>query len=204
MTYSLKYIGIGALGAVALLIMFGAYISTVNANPPTIQRVSTAGAGSVATTTLVYLTPGTGTTTLVLDTKLGASTGMDSAVLLVQQNGSSSVASTLNIAFEYAPDLAGVDCVATPTACSWYKDNLLGDRATVGTTTSLLSVNTANSYTMLMSSSTVGGLAGNSLFTTKAFTVSVPTRYVRAVFTVPSGSLNSGIYAEFDAKKQNP
>lgn len=161
-------------------------------------------ATATATTTLTFMTAGTATTTVVQTaTNNGNTMGLNAATLLVQFTGSST-ASSLNLTFEYANSDAGVDCSVTPTACDWYKDGLLGAAAVVSTTTQALNLGTVANYTLPFASTTVGGLIGIATRTTRIINVQTPAQYVRAVFTLPIGSLNGGLYAKFLPTKERP
>lgn len=157
-----------------------------------------------ATTTLTFMTPGTATTTVVQTaTNNGNTMGLNAATLLVQFTGSST-ASSLAVSFEYANNDAGVDCSVTPTVCDWYKDGLLGASAIVSTTTQIVSLAAATAYTLPFASTTVGGVLGTASRTTRIINVQTPAQYVRAVFTLPIGSLNGAIYAKFLPTKERP
>lgn len=188
---------VGALIAFTALMFF---VTPVSANPSVIQRDMGAGCGvGVATTSVTYLTPGISTSTLIYDTQCGTSASPDSSAFLVQFTGSST-ASTLSIAFEFSPGVAGVDCRASPTACDWYADDMF----TISTTSPRTGLGTTNNYLLPFASTTVGGVTGVSSRTTRAIDVATPTRYIRAVLSLPAGSLNGAVYSEFNGKKQNP
>lgn len=155
---------------------------------------------SNATTTVTYMTAGTATTTEVYDTGLTNPSAVDSSAFLFTFIGSST-ASIANITFEYAHDTVG-NCKVTPTACEWYSDDYL---SVAGTTTPSLVIPLTNirTYILPFASTTVGGLAGNGNGrNTRILNVPTPTRYVRAVITLPAGSLNGAVYAQFLGKKQ--
>lgn len=157
-----------------------------------------------ATTTLTYMTPGTATTTLPQPaTNSGNATGINTATLLVQFTGSST-ASTINIAFEYANSDSGVDCSVTQSACDWYRDSLMGYNAVVSTTTNTVSLGPTNVYSLPFASTSVGGAGGISSRTTRIINVQTPAQYVRAVITMPAGSLNGAVYAKFLPVKERP
>lgn len=162
------------------------------ANPSFFNRFQTA----TATTTMAVLVPGISTTTLVADLGNSAAQGADSGVLALQFLGSST-ASTLRVAFEYAQ---GTDCVTFPTQCDWYADRTLPIASSTG-----VSLTPSQLYTLDFASSTVGGIAmtpANGGRLTRIFPFATPTRYVRAVISMPVNSLNGMIWAEFIVKRQ--
>lgn len=140
-----------------------------------------------------YMTAGTGTTTLTLDSFAnGNLTGTLGAVLLIDFNASNTSA-VLNWNYEYSDD-----------GSNWYADSL-----SVSTTTfALASYNDAPFvlHTWAFASSTLGtsqsGAATVPNHTTKAVIVPTPTRYVRARFYAPAGSTPVGLYAQFVGKKE--
>lgn len=151
---------------------------TVHATPT--YFLGSAGTGA-ATTTLVYQTAGAATTTEVFDAGKSLTTAADSAVLLLQFVGSSTAATQRTI-IEYAQGENGLDCLVTPSSCDWYfgfstTTNALGNKA--------------------------GGAVGISSTTSNIITVPTPTRYVRAVLSIPGGGVNGAVWAKFIAKKQN-
>ena len=165
-------VGVGIVTVVAIIASILFTFSQVHANSPDFNQSSTAA----ATTTIVYMTPGTGTTTLAYDS---LDNGSDSAVLLTQFTASSTSA-TLAIRLQYSQN--GID---------WYDDNLLS--STNSTTTAVKTVNVANSYAW------AAAAAGANL---KAIDVPTPTRYVRAIYSVTGA--NAGVWASLVAKKQQP
>lgn len=169
---------------IAVIGIFG-ITGTALANP---SYFSTGVKTDTETSSVDYLTPGTGTTTLTYDTYVsGQTTKADSAALLTQFAGSSTAA-ILGINLEYSQD--GID---------WYKDNLdLG-----ATTTQSVSLNTAKSYSWNFASSTVGGgvvTNANGATSTKIFTVKTPTRYIRAIYTITGA--NGAIWATLIPSKE--
>lgn len=190
---------IGSLAVIALATLL--LVPKVDANP---SFFIVGQATATATTTLTFMTPGTATTTVVQAAANNGNTmGINAATLLVQFTGSST-ASSLNVTFEYANTDAGVDCSVTPTACDWYKDGLLGATGVVSTTTQAVNLGTVANYTLPFASTTVGGLIGNATRTTRIINVQTPAQYIRAVFTLPIGSLNGALYAKFLPTKERP
>lgn len=178
---------------VATLVIFGFMVHSVKANGSAFVVPSS----TTATSSVVYMTPGTATTTYYFDSQIGTNQAVDSAVLQTQFTGSST-ASSVNIALEYSHGVAGTDCTATPTACDWYQDRLSAG----ATTTQTISLNQATTYTLSMSSTTPGGVAGNSSRTFRVMKIDFPTRYVRAVYTMPAGSQNGAIWGGFVGKRE--
>lgn len=182
--------------------------STVKANPLGFLRKTSAS----ATTTLAYMTPGTATTTAVIDCNLAnaSATGCDSGALLVALTASSSV-STLQVSQEFSQGVAGnssIDCVATPTACDWYVGNqttLPNYNAT--TTPSTFEIGVVPQFSYTFASTSVGGaavLATNNLGT-RLVMFNSPTRYTRFVFSMKQvANGNGAVYWEVISKKQNP
>lgn len=184
MTHKARYIGIGAVMVLMLVTAF-ALVYTAKANPNFFLQ-SNAG---TATTTVTFMTPGTATTTTAaFDTGAGGAQGSDSAAL-VECMQASSTGTTLNTTIEYSQD-----------AITWYENNL------VSTSTPLATIQSPNSFTWAFASTTVGGGGiGNNNSACKIVPVLTPTKYVRAVFTLPAASKNAAVYGgNFIAKRQNP
>lgn len=135
---------------------------------------------SSATTSPVYLTPGTGTSTLTFDSYGGSSSPAlalknNDAFALLRFAGSST-ASVLGINAEYSQD-----CI------DWYSDSLV----TAPTTTAVNSLNVNNSMSWTFASSTVGGKGLNATTgatSTKAIRLQTPTRCMRLVFSITGGN----------------
>lgn len=170
------YWGIGLL-FIALVVS----IPVVRANP-LFFLIGQSANTSTATTTVSYMTPGTATTTIgSFDLGTGDSQfGADSAILALQLTGSttpvagSAVATTTyNVAIEQSQD-----------AVDWYYNGAISTTTTLGW-------------------ETVSGSLIASTTPTK-ITVSVPTatRYVRAVISIPAGSTNGAVWAQFIARRQ--
>lgn len=187
---SSKNILILVVGGCIALAGFLFYYTTVSANPSNFLRLQSAS----ATSSISYLTPGTATTTLTFDSGAGASQGADTAVLLEQFVGSSTTA-VLNTDIQYSQD--GID---------WYASGFAGNVETISATSSP-SIGIVMQFTFPFASSTINRSVvtnANSATSTRAIRIPMPTRYVRAVFTVPAGSTNGAVWAEFVAKRQNP
>lgn len=167
----------------SLTVLFLGSLLFVRANP---LQISPLVATGTATTTIAYMTAGTGTTTLQYDSyTTGQPRAADSAALEIQFTASST-SSVLITSFEYSND--GID---------WYFDNLVPKASTPAA----LAIATPNSFTWTFASSTPGGVAGNLINRVgKIINVTIPTRYVRAVFT--NTGTPAGVYAAFVPQKQ--
>lgn len=152
-------------------------INEAEANPFFFQRSQSA----TATTSVVYMTPGTATTTVTLDTL--SDRGAISAALLVQYTGSTSAA-VIDHTIEYS--MNGID---------WF-----GQDSYPGT----LSIGQA---TIHHASTTVthrwGAGSATASTTRRTFEYSVPTRYIRATLSVPIGADRGALYAELNAKSES-
>lgn len=168
-----------------------AVVSTAHASPSQFMQKAV----SFATTSPAYITPGLATSTLAMDTAPGGY-ALNSLTLLVQQT-SSSTPGILNIDFEYSPDL-GVDCVAIPTGCDWYKP------VPTATTSPTFSLSVLSSYSWTFASSSQGraNVGANANRDFRLFSIQSPTRYIRSIFTVPIGSANVGAWAMFSGTKE--
>lgn len=173
------------LFSVAVLVLSLAFLSQrVDANPSQFLESST-----TATTTVTYLSTGRATTTEAFDTQSDGTYPADSAVLFLQMVASSS-SSVLDINIQYSHN--NID---------WFQDQL----SELSTTSPTFSYNPAQKYRYQFSSSTQDLIAvtnANSATTSQTFIVNTPTRYVRAVFSLPPGSTGAGIWKKFVAKKQ--
>lgn len=169
---------------IAAVFVLGGYasINVVKANP-TFAPVTVQTA--TATSTITYMSPGVATTTLTLDTYSSGNPRLAyNATLLIQFVGTST-ASILNTNIQYSQD--GID---------WYQDggSLTNNFATTTKPFDIGQVNTFN-YTFSSTSPSLG--AAISATSTRAVRVNTPTRYVRALFTMPIGSANGAIWAQF-------
>lgn len=169
----------------------------VSANP---SQNQSSNLTATTSTSVGFMTPGTATTTYYKDTQADGSFIADAGFLEVQFNASST-SSTLNWTYEYANDVSGVDCTATPLVCDWYTDSLLNDFGT--TTTKYVALNNTYSWTFASTSSGGAGVSANNNRGTKILTVYTPVRYIRAVFSIPPGSTNGAVWANFITKRQS-
>lgn len=206
MTITRFNLSIGVLLAVALIaILTGSFGVFVKANPSLFFRNNTVTCGGkTASTTVNYLTPGTGTTTYTVDMGCGGNQGADGAVLALQLMGSTSpfanlnyATTTYNVAIEYSQD--GID---------WYKDST--DAGIISTTTvsvdaSQTNIHVINLGATQMDATILGGtVLATTSPTTRIFIVPTPTRYARAVIWLPQKtfSTNGSVWGEFIAKRQ--
>lgn len=176
-----------ALLALCAVGLFGVY-GIAKANPSYFTPVVSS---ATATGTVSYMTPGTATTTLTLDSyyvnSAGTPTKADSAVLLTQFTGSST-SSVLGIALEYSQD--GID---------WYSDALNSNNST--TTPGVWNISTRNAYSWTFSNTqTIGGAGGTLATTTRAVNIQTPTRFVRAVYSITGA--NGAIWEQFVPAKE--
>lgn len=188
MIMNLKYTAVITL-ILAIVMMFS--VSFVQANPSFFIRQNNGVSTTATSTMLGYLTPGTATTTIYFDSQAnGNPYGAESAILALQLTGSttpvagSTVATTTyKIGIEYAQ--AGENCITSPTSCDWYSDSSFATTTTLGWQTEK-------------------GVLVASTTPTKIFVdIPTPTRYTRTIISIPAGSTNGAVWAEFVAKKEN-
>lgn len=187
----LALLGSLALISVAVLLL----APRAKANPSTLQRAQTTTCGAfTGSSTPTYMTAGTATTTYTYDSFCGGATSADSAALLVQFAGASPAA-VLNADVQYSQD--GID---------WYAIGYAGG-SDVNSATSSPSIGTVQQLTFPFASSTISrGVVtnANSATSTRIIRLPTPTRFTRVLFTLPVGSTNGAVWAEFVGKKQNP
>ena len=186
MTLNLKIAGIIALmAATAIMLTTGVAFATALF---TGNRAMTAA----ATTTVVYMSPGNATTTLVYDSYEVSGTNQtnsgnlvipDTVALAVQGVSSSSV-SVLNIACEYSYD--NID---------WYQNNLYS-----ATSSGIMPIVTPSTFSYTFASTTLNGVSiGNNY--AKIVECPIVTRYVRAVLTNTGARMS--VWATFIPTKQS-
>lgn len=186
MTLNLKIAGIIALmAATAIMLTTSVVYATALF---TGNRAMTAA----ATTTVVYMTPGTATTTLVYDayerngtnqTNSGNIVIPDKVALAVQGVSSSSI-SVLNIACEYSYD--NID---------WYQNNIYS-----ATSSGIMSITVPSTFSYTFASTTLNGVSIGNRYA-KIVTCPVVTQYVRAVLTNTGANLS--LWATFIPTKQS-
>lgn len=185
-------------GVAAFVGLFLAFDNRAAANPSTISPSSqTKYSTTNASSTPTFMTAGTATSTLTLDQINKVSTtslvmkplsdaaglvGVDQAYLALQITGSSSANSLVDIKWEYSND--GID---------FYRDNATSTRIAYASTTP-----SGQSFGETPKHRQTGNVTNNVLIAVPA----VPARYVRAVITVPIGSLNSTNWAQFITREQ--
>lgn len=195
------YILLG-VGLLALVVSFGA---VAKANP----SLFLLGQLSSSSSTVTYLTPGTASTTIgslsssgtslgYFDLGAGGAQGADSAILALQFTGSSTpnnsaiATTTFNVSIEYSQDRS-----------DWYGDSY--DGFATSTVTQNRSANTVYKFTLgtqLLS----GNVVASTTPTKFLINIPTPTRYVRAIVTIPTGtgSTNGAVWGQFIAKRQAP
>lgn len=192
--------------AIVAIVGVLAYGITAYANP---SQFTTTTQTASATTSPVYMTPGAATTTLVHDTQTSstANSFVNNMTELLVQFTASSTASQLNINFEYSNGYgangAVLDCVSTPTACDWYEDNTTNLKG-FATTTQNNIMAIIPQFQWKFASSTAGQIFSGSTNNraTRALSINVPTRYVRAVFVCATGGAGCGVWAQFVPAKE--
>lgn len=175
-----KYI-IGSIIGISLLVG-GISTFVVYANPSYFASSLTTSSTS---TLPVYMSPGKGTTTPVFDSyqvnqgsgTVQNPTKVNEMALMVQFMGSSTL-SMVNIDVEYSQD-----------QIKWYKDAY----SFTATSTGVFNLSNTNSYVLpYASSTTIGGVASTTDTVNRIFKIATPTRYVRPVFTMPTGASTNG------------
>lgn len=143
---------------------------------------------ATATTTLNWLTPGAGTTTVTLPTplSLGMSTKYDKAIVMFEMSATNTVvAPKMNIRIEHSMD--GIDWFSETAASS--------SSATIGLMPSEFAFNMATSSTYSNTGNTVTRLHSSLLIDT-------PTAYNRVVFYDPVGGSNISLWAAVQPYKE--
>lgn len=181
----MKKFSLIAVSLIVLAVMIGVSVNSVRANPSQWERKATA----TATTSVNYMSAGVGTTSLQYDALSAGYRAADSAALLIQFHGSSTN-SVLSWKVEYSQN--GVD---------WYHTDSL---ITTSVATSTYHVGNGAVNLWAFASSTPGTATAPISTSTKMVQVETPTRFVRAIFSVPVGSTPSAVWAEWIIKKQMP
>jgi hypothetical protein len=175
-----KY-SIFGIGFVALIVTIVVTAIPAGANPsqffPTKETAS-------ATTTLVYMTPGTATTTLSYDSYQGDAVKIDQLTLAIQYTASTTAtAPTLKLRLEDSMD-----------NINWYpRASVLNSLAT-----STQITGNFGEYLWNVSSSTATDFGGSGTATRMhtSLVVDAPMRYVRAKFYTPVAGGNGGLWAQ--------
>lgn len=182
---------IGAFSLVALSAIFAILLLAPSAHANPLRFPATVTTSS-ATTSPVFLTPGTATSTVTYDAWAngGGSQAFDKATLLLQMTASST-STTYNVSVEYSQD--GID---------WYSDALL--QSVTGTSSQRYSVNTPIGYSITYASTTPGGAIVPATANTayRALTIPTPTRFVRVFTALAIGGTNGAIWQQIVGQKQ--
>lgn len=153
----------------------------------------TATSTSAATSTINFMTPGTGTTTLTFDAFAGYGVNTQYspayAVALIDFTGSST-SSILGIAAEYSQN--GTD---------WYRNTLI-EPSQIGTTTQAINLNTTNTYNLKYAVESLGGNAATTTYDARIISLPIFTRYLRLVNTITGA--NGSLYETFVPTKLTP
>lgn len=178
---------VASIGIVIAIFAVVLYFSReAKANPIQLATPS----NTSATTSVSYMTAGTATTTYSYDSySQGNPTRPYEAALLINFTGSSTSA-TLNINIEYSQD--GID---------WYQDGGSLYNA-YATSSKPFDVGTVNRFTYTYTTQGAGLAAGTNATSTRLVLVKTPTRYVRAVMTLPTGSAAGAVWATFIPSKE--
>lgn len=160
---------------------------------------------ATATTSPTFMTPGTATTTLIYDsyeqcgtnqTNTGNLTIPNSLAFMLNGNASST-GTSVNTVFEFSDNY---NCLTGNG--DWYQNDIV-DAST--TFSGQQSVTTGNSYLFAYASTTPGGAAvpaNWTRFQKMMLVQQVPTRFVRAIISLPAGSTNASVWGQFVPKKQ--
>lgn len=185
----------------AALLAIGLWGGSVYANPDYLDRVQTSTTGS---STLAYMTAGTGTTTLeLINTQASA---YKSAVGLVQVTATST-----GVAGQVLLDARIEGSMDTGTTRDWYPI-AIGANTTLGTTpssaTTTLLTSPYNVNRLALSTTTIGyagnfGGTGTATVMLSSFEIPANTRHIRVIFTDPAGGGKYGLYAEIVAKRES-
>jgi len=184
---------ISAVGLVFSLLavsMFASFPGSAHANP---SKFAPTKETAAATTTLAYMSPGAATTTISYDSLDGDSVKIDELTIGFQYTASAT-APTLNVRLEDSRN--GID---------WYPRAREVFPVLPGiTATTTLMTTPFNSLSFVLSTTTDNGGSGTFARIHESFTVKAPMRYVRAVFFVPTGGGNGGLWAQFMPVKEDP
>lgn len=199
MTHTYDRIALAIFGFVVLMVagisMSSWGVHLASANPSGTISTSTPPF-TVATSSAVYIVAGLATTTTTFDTQADGGALADTAHLLLMTTGSSST-SVVNVSFEYSED-----------TLNWFSDFTNYNASTSPT----VNLNIPKSYTWQYASSTANiigqgsPVVSSTTAITRIFFVPTPTRYVRAVITVPGIPTTVGqsqVWARWTAKREN-
>lgn len=148
---------------------------------------------SLASSSVAFLSAGNGTSTISVDSYIiGVPTPQLRAALLIQYAATSTKPS-LSINIQYSQD--NID---------WYQDSGSAENA-FATSSRPFDLSQPSQFLWNFASSTqnLGALtAGNSATSTRIITLQTPTRYTRAIFTVPSGAGAGAVWAQWIPLKE--
>lgn len=176
-----KWVGLGVVMGAILLAAASLWPLVAGANP---SRVDSYVATASASTSLAYMTPGAGTTTLTKDARSGTDSKFDQVALAIQVTATSTgvISPTLMVRLEDSRD-----CI------TYYPRTAVPATAT----TTLLTADPYNAFSLKIASSTTApGSTDTSTRLHKLIVADVPLNCVRAVLYDPAGGGNYGVYAE--------
>lgn len=187
---------VGFLALTTAIVAVSFAITPVHANPEGFLRKQL----TAATSSPTYMTAGTATTTLAFDTSAGNSFAPSKTAALLVQLTASSTSTTLRWRYEYSQDPL---CGTTGSNADWYAQDSAAFDATA-TTSPLTYTQGAFEASWTYASTTPGAAAGSASANhgNKLVLVQVPTRCVRVMFYLPTGSTNGAVWAEWVAKKE--
>jgi hypothetical protein len=171
------------LGIIIAVVLIGG-ATVVKANPSLFLQEYSDIAGA-STSTLAYMTPGTGTTTLTYNNTIN---GLDSASILIQYTATTTGSPVLKMRVEHSQD--GVD---------WYSEAGI---LTSNASTTNLTGSFADYQFNIATSTSVIGPSGSVTRINQLVRINTPLKYNRAVFYVPAGGGNGGLWAQLVAKKE--
>lgn len=181
------------LSVVALAIVSAVYIGTAKANSSRIiTPVGCTTSGTLATTSVSYMSAGVGTSTITCDLEYIASAygngsnSFDSAILGIQLNASSTN-TTLAWKYEYSQN-----------KLDWYEDDV---ELTINATTTT-HVRTYKEHSWLFASSSYPTSIANSSRSTKKVNLETPTKWIRVTFYMPTGSTGGALWAQIIGKSE--
>lgn len=148
---------------------------------------------AIATSTVIYATPGTATTTLTYDSYLSGLSATNGTSLLFQVTASSTN-TTYNINEEYSQD--NIDWYqGTPTVVYGY-----------ATTTLPMNISQVPQYSYGFASSTPGlsNVLSNNNKDSRLIYIPTPTRFVRIIITLKTGGTNGAFWAQLIPTKNQP
>lgn len=181
----LKYIiGLVVIASVGLM------VTQVDANAPYFLRVfsnvlATPATFYTSTSTPVFMSPGTATTTVVMNSQF---TGYDEAALLIQLT-SSTTATELRWIYQFSQD-----------AKDWYDESV--ENSTNATTTNVSMTPKVYRWVFASSTDIRGGTGIANTIARKLVMVPTPTQYTRVIFYIPIGLGNASLYTEAIPQKQ--